>query len=63
MANKVVEARSWREEPLEADELRQLLEAVQAALASHDGPLCCEGLADLLDVEREPLGEGSVHAI
>lgn len=57
------EARSWLRQPIDADELRELLEAVQAALVAHDGPLCSGDLARLVDADREPIAAGAVHAI
>ena len=53
MAHNIDEARSWLEQPMTADELRQLLEAVKAALEEHDGPLCLDDLARLASAEGE----------
>lgn len=53
MAHDIDEARSWLEQPMNADELRQLLEAVKAALEEHEGPLCLDDLARLAGAEGE----------
>jgi hypothetical protein len=51
-ADSFDEARSWLEQPMDADDLRELLMAVKAALEEHQGPLCSGDLASLADAER-----------